>query len=156
MYRFFVGLGCLIGWLAVAHAGDKITLTTPEPLSPSTAAKVDILGYTIQVSEKKLTVTYQFLDATDTPIHLAGAGQSRLTWVCQDIPAPFPDNTHCIGSGNPDACCINAGMGICDVPISTCFSAQIENPSRGLLQVIWTRMRQAGGIRPGGLNGNLD
>ena len=121
MHKYWIALAALLWSVGLAWA-ITITLSTSETVNVPTALKVRWLTLTVDISQKLATITYQFLDPTDTPIREADTFRATKTFRCQDIPAPYPDNNHCLGPNDPVACCTNTLTGTCNVIISSCFT----------------------------------
>lgn len=164
MGRCLLYIGCLLAVLIGTGEADRITLNQSQTLDPPVATKLDFLGFQVNVAAQELTVHYRWLSPDDTPIRDADSFNATRTWVCRDIPAPFPDNLHCTGPGTPDACCTGSMTGTCNVPLDDCFTSVFRFQVRaqdvgtpigiGLRQLIWNQMRQE--IRPGVIDGTFD
>lgn len=162
-------LALVLGLLMTSSAwADRITLTTPVVVDPPQAQRIDIKqDWVVNPETKTLIIPYEIQDTTGTPIRDANTFNSIHRFVCQNIPAPYPDNLHCTGPGTPDSCCTASMTGTCNVPVSTCFSdifgRAIACPADagktlggGLKALILNEMKQAGVVFPGGFNGTFD
>src|SRR5512139_1741297 len=76
---------------------DQVTLNSPETLSVPTATKLDWKVTLVDATQKIMEVKYRWIDASLTPIQLAGTNSQWRIWTCRDIPVQNPAD--CIGMG---------------------------------------------------------
>lgn len=78
-YSVCVLVVMLIAGVALA---DTLTLNSAETLTPESSQKLSWEIVRINAQEKVLTVKYQWLDASDTPVYTRPGGV--LYWDCRD------------------------------------------------------------------------
>ena len=104
------------------------TLTLPEPLTPPTATKLEVLKIQINENQKSLFVYYRFLSDTNEEIYVASGKTGTRMWACQDLDA--------VEGGAPASTCF-----------TDTFSFVIRNQDvgkkigTGLWQLIWSKMK---------------
>jgi len=141
---------------------DRITLTTPETLSPASATHMDWFVDKINAKDKVLEVSYIWRNVDNLPIYL-GTPNVWHTWTCQDIPVPGT-NAECTLVEVPYPCCTGPGIGTCDDMEDTCFTDVFSFKIRsqdvgtsigvGLRTLIWNKMRAD--ILTGGNTGTFE
>jgi hypothetical protein len=155
MKKLILALLMVLAFTSMGYS-QVLTLNSSETLAVPTATKLDLRIISIDITSQRLTVTYRFLTADNSPIQVVGGGGNYdRTWVCQNIDAvPAFNPATCTGIGTPNKCCTGVGTGtgcFAGTPAVTCFTDTFSFVMRtqdvgtmigkGLRALIWSKMR---------------
>jgi hypothetical protein len=132
-----ITLAIAILLVVTAAQADRVTLDNPETLSVPSSSELEWRVTLIDTEARKLHITYQWVGADGSKIHLNG--KAEQTWVCMDIPTPGT-NAECLTEGSPYPCCTGAQSGSCDGMDDSCFS-DVLPAWRGVRTLIFNQWR---------------
>ena len=140
---------CFVLMLAPVSYAEIATLATPEVLEVPTAAKIELQSILIDVTSKRVLVTYRFLTTANKLIPVPYGGRYDREWNCADRPAQLVAN--CTGVNTPYPGCTGVGTGSGLDPGSTCFTDTFKYVIKagdvgtvlgvGLRTLIWSKMK---------------